>query len=279
MQRKTLISLISAGVLMVVAAAGVFTYQSVYAQATTPTPSAPSAGAPATGTTQPGQAMPGKGMRGGGMGVTNQELATALGITVEKLQAAEQSANTEALKQAVAKGLITQAQADQFAQNSANNNGHVPMFDHFGASGIDYNALLASALGISTDQLQTARTQALTTNLDAAVKAGTLTQAQADNIKARNALETNSKFQSAMTAAQAAMKAAYEAAVKQAVTDGVITQAQADQILQNTTNGFGPGFGGPGFGGHGFGGRHGGFEGANPGGTNAPVAPATGNGL
>jgi hypothetical protein len=49
------------------------------------------------------------------------------------------------------------------------------------------------------------------------------------------------------------MRTAYEEAIAQAVTDGVITQEQADQILQ------GPGFGPGGRGG--FGGRGGGFSG------------------
>jgi hypothetical protein len=60
------------------------------------------------------------------------------------------------------------------------------------------------------------------------VAAGKLTQEQADAMKARQALSTSSKFQSAM-------KSAFEAAVKQAVADGLITQAQADKILSATT--------------------------------------------
>ena len=86
-------------------------------------------------------------------------------------------------------------------------------------------------------------------DLDATVQSGQLTQAQADDMKARDALMSNTKFQTSM-------KSAYQAAVQQAVSDGVITQAQADQILKDNPNGFqgGPG----GMGGRGGPGRRGG---------------------
>ncbi len=48
-------------------------------------------------------------------GISSREtrLAEALGITVTELQAAEETAKTTAIQQAVEKGFITQAQADQ----------------------------------------------------------------------------------------------------------------------------------------------------------------------
>ncbi|MGD0006426.1 MAG: hypothetical protein ABSE06_19620, partial [Anaerolineaceae bacterium] len=107
------------------------------------------------------------------------------------------------------------------------------------------------------------------------VKAGTITQAQADLEKGRNALSNNAKF-------QASLQSAYEAAVKQAVTDGVITQAQADQILKDQSGkGFPGGFGGlGGFGAQGLGGSGGpgGFAprgfGGGTGGKRTPRKPA-----
>ena len=179
-------------------------------------------------------------------GVSDADLAAALEITTDQLSTANQTATAEALKEAVAQGLITQAQADQMAQNSGHFRG-IPW------NSIDYDALLAKALGISTDQLQAARQKALASSLAAAVQNGTLTQDQADLIKGRSALARNSKFQDSM-------QSAYEAAVQQAVTDGVITQAQADQILkaQPAMGGFlGRGFDGPRGGPHDFGGRGG----------------------
>jgi len=92
--------------------------------------------------------------------------------------------------------------------------------------------------------------------LDAQVASGQITQAQADGIKAHDALFAHAKF-------QAGMKSAFEADVKQAVSDGVITQTQADQIIKDNAAG------------HGFlGGGH-----AGPaGGDRRPRAPKGGNG-
>lgn len=271
-QKKRFIPALVAGALVLVAVFGAFTYKNAFAQS--PTPTAPGSATP-NSATQPGNVPgQGKGFRGG-VGVSETDLATALGIGVDKLQAAYQTANAAALKEAVSKGLITQAQADQYAQEQQNE-GHMPFFGLKGtASGIDYEALLAQALGITPEQLKAARTQALDTNLATAVTNGTLTQAQADAIKARNALAADTNFQNSLTSA-------YQAAVKQAVTEGVITQAQADALLAEQPQGgfFGHGFEGGfgGFGGHG-GRGHGGFDRqANPNGSQAtPTTPSNSN--
>jgi len=211
----------------------------------------------------------GPGFGGGSGQVSNQDLATALGIDVAKLTAAQQTATDAALAQAVSKGLITQSQADQAKANGY----RFDDLNQFSASGIDYKALLANALGISTDKLTSAYQTAYNTAIDREVTNGNLTQTQADLMKARYALANSSKFQSAI-------QSAYTAAVNQAVTDGLITQSQADQILKsNTGTGFdlfggrmgGAGFGGPGgFGGHGRGG-------GNLPGTNNPNSATPGS--
>jgi len=208
-----------------------------------------------------------------GPGAANDaDLATALGIDATKLQEAYKAAWAEALKQAVAAGKITQSQADQMTQN-----GNMRGFEREGgwlaSAGIDFNALLAKQLNITTEQLTAAYAKAFTAKIDQAVKDGKMTQEQADLAKGRYTLSTNQKFQDAL-------KAAYDAAINQAVKDGVITQSQADSILKNNTGpGFAPFMGGkggmkggfeggmgPGMGG-GFGGRgrHGGeWNGQNP---------------
>jgi len=257
MQKRTkLVLSVLAGVMALTAVFGAVTYQ-VYAQAPTPTAPAQSAGS-GPGQFQPG---PGRGGRGGHLGFSNADLASALGITTDQLTAAYNTANAEALKQAVSQGLITQAQADQLAANA--NNGEPIHFGFLGKLGgtnsIDYNALLAKALNITTDQLKAAQQKAMNAAIDAAVQAGTMTQAQADEMKGMNALAADSAFQSAM-------KSAFDAALKQAVSSGVITQAQADAISQRQaqSNGFfdggfggGHGRGGPGGpGGPGFDGGH-----------------------
>ncbi|MBX7254369.1 MAG: hypothetical protein K1X50_20485 [Candidatus Promineofilum sp.] len=157
------------------------------------------------------------GSRDGG----DEYLAEALGITVEELQAARETAYAAYLADAVAAGEITQAQADELlAQQRL-------------SSYIDHEALVAEALGLSVDELE------------AALAGG---QSLSDLMTAQG-----------LTAEtlQTALQTAYEAAIARAVADGVITQAQADAYLSASPN-FGlfgghHGFGG-GRGGHGHGG-------------------------
>jgi hypothetical protein len=182
--------------------------------------------------------------RGGGFGMggpANEELAAALGISVDELTAAQQEASEAAIQQAGDAGLITQQQAEQMRSVS-----RFGMGMHFGSrmlgsSTIDFQALLADALGISVDELTAAQETAHQAHLAQAVAAGTITQEQADLMQARQRLHQNENFQSSM-------QSAHQAAIAQAVADGTITQEQADQML---SNGFGMGRGG-------FGGMHGG---------------------
>jgi hypothetical protein len=211
--------------------------------------------------------------RGIGDGSTQEDLANALGITTDELTAARQKANEAAIDQALEKGLITQAQADQLKQGGR----AFPLAgranDWMSQNGIDYEALLADALGITPEKLQEAKTQAFNAGIDQAVTDGKLTQEQADLMKGRRALLSDPTFQSSM-------QSAFESAVKAAVSSGVITQAQADLILENAQTRFDGmgGFGGmEGFGhGGGPGGRHGGMD-AMP--QQQPPATQSGGGL
>lgn len=239
-------------------------------------------------------------------GAEQEALASALGITVAQLQTAQQQASDNAIQQAVTQGLITQEQADNMILRGF---GFGRGFEGRGfgtSSGIDYNQLLANALGITTEQLQSAQQTALKSVLDQAVANGTLTQEQADLIEAQQALKSyidpNTLFAQAlgitteqlqsyrdqgMTLSQIlsetgktaievrnAEQAAYQAAVQQAVSDGVITQAQADQVLASGFRGIGGFDFGPGFGGHGGRGR-GGFENFGGGQNTTPNTPST----
>jgi hypothetical protein len=202
-------------------------------------------------------------------------LAKALGISVGELQAAYQTAQQAAIDQALEKGLITQEQADQMKQNGKGFFGRGFKFSERTPEGaqIDFEALLANALGVSIDELQTAQQAAQEAAIQAAVQNGDLTQEQADLMQARQALQgtidrdaltaqalgitleelqaqrqTGKTMQDLLTEQnltqaefQAAYQTAYQAAVEQAVADGVITQAQADLIL-NQDKGFGPGW-------------------------------------
>lgn len=266
MDRKKLVPFLVIGALVITTVAGLIGFRTVQAAALTTNAATISANLDFG--------------RGGGYagGVSDQELANALGIDLTTLQAAYTTATNDVLAQAVSAGLITQTQADEIKASGSR-------FGDFGPyklTGIDYKAALAKALGITTDKLSAAYVTAYNAAIDQQVTNGVLTQTQADLLKGQYALSNSSKFQSAMSSA-------FTAAVNQAVTDGTITQSQADQILKNITNmnfmggGFGDrGFGGPGGGrgGHGFGGP-GGQPGAPNSGTTTPntTAPtATPNG-
>jgi transcriptional regulator with XRE-family HTH domain len=174
--------------------------------------------------------------RGGvGGGSSDQALADALGITLEELQAAEQTAYEAGIQQALDQGLITQAQADALKQRSGAL-GRMPR-GFMGTEDIDSEALLAAALGISVDQLQSARLEAQDATLAQAVTDGRITQEQADLMKAQQAFRTYLDEQGF----EGRLQALHEEALQQAVQAGVLTQAQADAILssQDVMGGFG----------------------------------------
>ena len=269
MNKKVLVSVVAVCVLAIAAVSGVIVYRSASAAASTPVP--PTGGE--IGRMGPG----GRGFDGG---ATNEELASALGITVDELNAAYQKANEAALAQAVKDGLITQAQADQLKTDGQAFPLGGRWMGWLKQQGVDYDALLAESLGITTEKLQAAYTQAADIRIDQAVTDGNLTQDQADLMKGQRALYANQSFISAM-------QSAFETAVKQAVSDGVITQAQADLILQAVNqhaDGMGMGKGMPFMGGPEGGHGHAGFGGGPGFGPNngeppakpaAPSAPAT----
>jgi hypothetical protein len=170
--------------------------------------------------------------RGGplGGGVNDTYLAEALGITAAELQTAQQTAYEAAIDQALAQGLITQAQADALKERGgAFGRGFHGFFGIDGAT-IDMDALLADALGVTADELADARVEAQDLALAAAVENGRLTQEQADQMKARQSLQTYLQEQGFRDQ----VRSLYESLVQKAVEAGVITQEQADSILSDT---------------------------------------------
>jgi hypothetical protein len=259
MQLKKTVLILAVGALVAAVAFGVIVYRSVRAQEATPTP------ASSGGRGRLLMDQRGFGRDFGGYG--NEDLAAALGISVDELKAAYEKANKAALAQAVEAGLITQAQADELSAGGAAFPFGGRWAGWLSQKGIDYQALLAEALGITTDQLQAAYAQAHNARIDQALADGQITQEQADLMKGQYALANNQDFRSAM-------QSAFATAVQQAVNAGVITQAQADQILQKMNGGFFPG--GPGFGPGGPGGFHdGGGFGRHGRGGDAPFGPGT----
>jgi protein-disulfide isomerase-like protein with CxxC motif len=193
----------------------------------------------------------------------NEFLAEALGISVEELQEAQDAASQAALDQALADGLITQEQYDRMVLGGVRFHGRVA------GDAIDYQALLAEALGIDVEELEAAQDAAHEAAIEQALADGTLTQEQVDMMRAREALRdymdpkailaealglTEAELDAAredgkslsdllseqgLTAVEVreAMEAAHEAAIQQAVEDGVITAEQAE-LFKNGYRGF-----------------------------------------
>ncbi|MCB0112713.1 MAG: hypothetical protein KDD84_01430, partial [Caldilineaceae bacterium] len=145
-------------------------------------------------------------------GNKDEYLAEALGITVDELDAAQEAAAAAALQQAVDEGLITQEQADQITERGVGRFG--PHVGRIHSDTIDPQALLADALGITVEELESAQQSAKDAALAQAIEDGVITQEQADRIQARSALQPYLSD---------TMQSAYEDAVAQALADGAIT--------------------------------------------------------
>ena len=87
----------------------------------------------------------------------------------------------------------------------------------------EYQGFLADALGITVDELQAAQLKARDAMIDKAVADGTLTQEQADLMKARQAFMQYYAAENAQT---------MEDALNAAVEAGALTQEQADLLLE-----------------------------------------------
>jgi hypothetical protein len=139
-------------------------------------------------------------------------LADALGITVEELQAARETANQAAIAQALDEGLITQEQVDEMQARSELMQARKDLQSY-----LDREALMASALGMTVEELQSAL---------------------ADGKTYRDLM---SELELDMATMSEKAQAAMEAALAQAVKDGVITQEQADAMKDGAGHGFGMG--------------------------------------
>jgi hypothetical protein len=162
------------------------------------------------------------------------ELADALGITVDELQAAQQKVQEARIAQMVEDGVLTLDQANLMLAMDA-------LKEY-----IDQDALIADVLGLTVDEFEAAREDGSLRDLLANITPAEL---------------------------QEKMQAAFDEALQQAVADSVITADQADLIREHADQGFGfgapHGFGTPhGFGGHG---RPGGFGERGMGNFSAPA--------
>lgn len=107
---------------------------------------------------------------------------------------------------------------------------------------IDENQLLANALGLTAAELEEAYNEALEIALAQAVEDGELTQAQADDMtsdeQSRHVLrglatqeEIDQYLAQALGLSQEDYNAAVDGAIQKAADDGLITQAQANEML------------------------------------------------
>ena len=234
MNKKLIIAMTAGVLVLALTFAGFSGLKAVFAQTTTPeTPDT-------TGT----QVQPGRGIQS----TIENDLAALLGKTAAEMQAARKAAYDLAVDQALENGALTQAQATLLKANNGNGWGRLSMMigaDE--AAKLDEQALFAEALGITLDELNAAQAKVRADQLAELVAEGRLTQEQADEMAAREALAGSTTF-------QAEVKAGIETAINNAVTAGILTQAQADALIAKlqSANGWGMGFGG-------FGGMHGGM--------------------
>lgn len=164
-----------------------------------------------------------------------QYLADALGITLEELQAAQMSVRNTLIDRAVADGTITQEQADQMKAGERVRVPGLHMKGEF-AQAVDREALLADALGITVEALQTAQSTAREAAIADALANGEITQEQVDRMAAHQALrsyveETYGTERPDLTMADL---------IQEAVDAGAVTQEQAD-LLASSEGRMGPG--------------------------------------
>lgn len=167
-------------------------------------------------------------------------LAEALGISVEDLESAYQAVHVKIVDQAVDDGLLTQDQADQILSQETQMDGrHMKFPGHFDR-GENFNELLAEELGINLDELLSAYQQVEEAMLEQAYTDGNITQDEYERMQLRLTMDPY---------LQQAMQNAYQNAIDSALEDGAITEAQAEQLMENSSR-FEQGFGGPMFGPH-----------------------------
>jgi polyhydroxyalkanoate synthesis regulator phasin len=157
--------------------------------------------------------------------VDPEDLAEALGMSVEELTEAKAIAVANTIDQALELGLITQEEADELmSEETSSRRGLYKLLSTEERNQLDYDVFLFEALGITEEEYKTAIETIRQANLDEAVAEGTLTQEEADAIVGQRALMDSAKFNESI-------KDAYEDAIAEALEDGTITQAQADALL------------------------------------------------
>ena len=174
------------------------------------------------------------------MSIMKKKLAATLlsGLAIASILAATALAFPQASSAASKQATKTPAAAPERPAPPAGRSGA-------NIQGKNQDEYLADALGITVDELQTAQTKAYETAVQAALDAGDITQAQADALLSNEPgqredlgkVRINSQKYLAGALGitddelSAAQEKASEAQIAQAVTDGRMTQEQADAML------------------------------------------------
>ncbi len=153
-----------------------------------------------------------------------EDLAAALGITVDELTAAQEKAFTSAVDTALDAEYITATQSETLKAGDPKFTSLYRFLTAAEKDEFDRVVFLAEALGISESELESAVKTVEQAKIDALVEEGVITQEEADLRGAYLALQQSSTFTENY-------KQAMTEAINAEVEAGSITQAQADLLI------------------------------------------------
>lgn len=160
----------------------------------------------------------------GGPGGSYEDLAAALGISVEDLTAAREKAFASAVDAALEAEYITASQAETLKAGNPIFRTLYRYLSETERAEFDQEVYLAEALGISETELEAAYDAVKQARIDELVADGTITQDEAELRAAYQALRESTTF-------AANMKKAMTEAINAEVEAGTLTQAQADLLI------------------------------------------------
>ncbi len=208
--------------------------------ASTPTPAAQPTTAPSN---QPSTAPNQQGTNTDILNAFWNALASKLGISVDTLKSDVTDAQKAAIEQAVKDGKLTRAQADRLEQNLNSNRPFAPFGFGFRGRGLGPRGN-NGAPGPNTAPGQPGKGLGLHGGLSGGLNeleavATALNMKPADVVSQLRSGKTLADLATAQKVDQAQVKQAIidaeKAQIQRAVTDGTLTQAQADSILANLT--------------------------------------------
>jgi len=154
-----------------------------------------------------------------------EDLAEALGLSLDEFEDAKSSAMESLIDQAVELGFITPEQAEELeTEENLSRMGLHRYLSLEEMAQLDYDDIFLDVIDVTAEEFKAAVAAVQQEKLEDAVAEGKLTQEQADLITGWQALKENPKFNDTI-------KASYTAAIEEALADGTITQAQADALL------------------------------------------------